>query len=205
MPLIQQFRFILFATHPAVQGSVIVCICMYVLVKCLFWIAVWPIFWERNCPFGFLLVVFWLWCQCLMCIFFSLCSLGRKVLGNCIDSLSFPSFLFNLFATHHAVQDYHVCHLSSSLGFILFATHPTVQDVYCFLCIQQFRVYWLPLIQQFRVCPVCHLSSSLGFILFTTHPAVQGLYCLQLIKQFRVYPVCHSSNSSGVSCLPLIQ
>ena len=34
--------------------SVIVCLCMCVL----FWIAVWPVFWERNCPFGFLCVVF---------------------------------------------------------------------------------------------------------------------------------------------------
>ena len=33
--------------------SVIVCLCMYVLVKVLFWIAVWPFLGKRNCPFGF--------------------------------------------------------------------------------------------------------------------------------------------------------
>ena len=38
--------------------SVSVCLCMYVLVIfVLFWIAVWP-FLGRNCPFGFLFVVF---------------------------------------------------------------------------------------------------------------------------------------------------
>ena len=31
--------------------SVIVCLCMYILVKVLFWIAVGPFFWERNFPF----------------------------------------------------------------------------------------------------------------------------------------------------------
>ena len=70
---------------------------MYVLVKFLFLIAVWPFFFfffffffflERDCPFGFLLVVFWLWSRCFGCVLLSLWCLGRKVLGNCIDSWS---------------------------------------------------------------------------------------------------------------------
>ena len=43
-------------------------------------------FWERNCPFGFLLVMFLLWCRCFKCVLLSLCFLGRTVLGNCIES-----------------------------------------------------------------------------------------------------------------------
>ena len=67
---------------------------MYVLVKFLFWTAIWPIIWERNCPFGFLLVEFWLWCRRFKSIFLSLWCLEQKVLGNCFDSWSLPSFLF---------------------------------------------------------------------------------------------------------------
>ena len=52
------------------------------------------IFWERNCPFGFLLVVFWLWCSCYKCVLLSLWCLGQKMLGNCIEYWSLPSFLF---------------------------------------------------------------------------------------------------------------
>ena len=37
---------------------VYVCLFMYVLVKFLFWVAFWPILWEENYSFGFLLVVF---------------------------------------------------------------------------------------------------------------------------------------------------
>ena len=44
------------------------------------------IFGDRNCPFGFLLVVFWLWCRCFKCVLLSLWCLGRRELGNCIDS-----------------------------------------------------------------------------------------------------------------------
>ena len=50
-------------------------------------------FWERNCPFGFLFVVFWLWCRCFKYVLLSLWWLGRRVLGHCIDSWSLPSFL----------------------------------------------------------------------------------------------------------------
>ena len=71
--------------------SVIVCLCMYVRVKFLFWIAVLPF---RICPFGFLLVVFWL-CRCFKCVLFYLRCLGRNVSGNCIDSWSLPSFLLS--------------------------------------------------------------------------------------------------------------
>ena len=56
-----------------------------------------PNLWERNCPFGFLRVVFWLWCRRFKCVLLSLCSLGRKVvLGNCIDFWSLPFFLYSL-------------------------------------------------------------------------------------------------------------
>ena len=56
-----------------------VCLYMYVLVKLLFWIAVWPIFGKETVLLAscLLIVVFLLkvlWC------------LGRKVIGNCIDS-----------------------------------------------------------------------------------------------------------------------
>ena len=62
----------------------------------LFWIAFFPLFWgERNRPFGFLFVVFWLWCCCFMYKLLSLWCLGWKVLVNCIDYWSLPSFLFN--------------------------------------------------------------------------------------------------------------
>ena len=50
--------------------------------------------WERDYPFGFLLVVFWLWCHCFKCVLLSLWCLGRKVSDNYIDSWSLPSFLF---------------------------------------------------------------------------------------------------------------
>ena len=46
---------------------------------------VWPIF-ERNCPSGFLLVVFSLWCRYFKYVLLSFWCLGRRVLGNCIDS-----------------------------------------------------------------------------------------------------------------------
>ena len=82
----------------------IVCVCMYVLVKFIFWIAVWPIVWERNRPFGFLLVVFWLWCRCFKCVLLSLWCLGRKVFGNYIDSWSFPSFLITTLIVHGKFQ-----------------------------------------------------------------------------------------------------
>ena len=68
---------------------VIVCLCMFVLEKILFWIAVLPLFWGKKlyfCTFGFLHVVFWLWCRCSKCVLFSLWCLGRKVFGDCIDS-----------------------------------------------------------------------------------------------------------------------
>ena len=50
-------------------------------------------FWERNCPFGCLLVVFWLWCRCFKCVLLFVWWLGRKVLSNCIESWSLPFFL----------------------------------------------------------------------------------------------------------------
>ena len=69
-------------------------LCMYGLVKFLIWIAIWPIFGKRNCPFDFLLVMFSLWCRCFKCVLLSLWCLGRNALGiNCIDSRSLPYFL----------------------------------------------------------------------------------------------------------------
>ena len=53
-------------------------------------------FGERNRPFDFLLVVFWLWCRCFKCVLLSLWCLGRKVLDNCIGSWSLPSFLLTV-------------------------------------------------------------------------------------------------------------
>ena len=46
--------------------SVIICLCMYVLVKCLFLNSRLANFGERNCPFGFLLVCF----DCSTCRYF---------------------------------------------------------------------------------------------------------------------------------------
>ena len=37
--------------------------------------------------------MFWLWCRCFKCVLLSLWCLGRKVLGNCIDSWTLLSFL----------------------------------------------------------------------------------------------------------------
>ena len=49
----------------------------------LFWIAVWPIlFLGKELPFGFLLVVLWLWHRCFKCVLLSLLCLGRKMSGN---------------------------------------------------------------------------------------------------------------------------
>ena len=50
---------------------------------------------DRNHPLGFLLVVFWLWCRGFKCVSLSLWFLGQKVFGNCIDSRSLSSFLFD--------------------------------------------------------------------------------------------------------------
>ena len=44
---------------------------------------------EKKLSFAFLL---WLWCRSFTCVLLSLWCLGRKVLGNCIDSWSMPSF-----------------------------------------------------------------------------------------------------------------
>ena len=46
-----------------------------------------------DCPFGFLLVVFKLWCRCFKCVLLFLWCLGQTVLSNCIDSWLLPSFL----------------------------------------------------------------------------------------------------------------
>ena len=53
----------------------------------LFWIAVWPISWERNCPFGFLLVVCWLWCRCFKCVLLSLWRFPSKTPKGKKDAL----------------------------------------------------------------------------------------------------------------------
>ena len=62
------------------------CLCMYIPVKCFILAGRLPIFGERNCPFVFLFVVFWLWCRCFKYVLLSLWCFGWKVLGNCIDS-----------------------------------------------------------------------------------------------------------------------
>ena len=41
-------------------------------------------------------ITFRLQCCCFKCVLLSLWCLGRKVLGNCIDSWSLPSFLFSV-------------------------------------------------------------------------------------------------------------
>ena len=71
--------------------SVIVCLCMYVLVISFILDSRLAYFWINNCPFGLLLVVFWLWCRYFKCTLLSLWCLGRKLLGNCIDSWSLLS------------------------------------------------------------------------------------------------------------------
>ena len=62
---------------------------IFILESCL------ASFFERNSPFSFLLVVFWLWCCCFKYVL-SLWCLWRKVVGNCIHSWSLPSFLFDI-------------------------------------------------------------------------------------------------------------
>ena len=83
------------------------CHCMSLHVcpgESLFWIF-WPIF-GKNSPFGFLLVVFWLWYRCFKCIFLCLLCLGRKVLGNYSGSWSLPSFLLSYDAWEGALKRY---------------------------------------------------------------------------------------------------
>ena len=63
----------------------------FILGSCFFFFLLF--FFGKKLPFGFLLVVFWLWCRCFVRTFSPWC-LGRKVLGNCIESWSLPSFLF---------------------------------------------------------------------------------------------------------------
>ena len=69
------------------------------------------LFFDHNCPFNFLLVVFWLWCRSFKCVILSHHCLVRKVLGNCIDSWSLPSLLlacwplwWNLFGKPYYIQ-----------------------------------------------------------------------------------------------------
>ena len=53
-------------------------------------------FWESNCPFGFLLVMFPLGSSYFMFVLFlSLWCLWWEVWDNCIDSWSLPSLLFS--------------------------------------------------------------------------------------------------------------
>ena len=69
---------------------------MYVLVKFLFLdsrLAILGVG-AGNCPFGFALAVFYCGAVTLSASFFPFGVLERKVLGNCIDSWSLPSFLF---------------------------------------------------------------------------------------------------------------
>ena len=80
-------------SYPFFTISVIVCLCIFVLVKCLFWITVWPCFGKK--------VYFWLSaCGVLIVgsyftyVLLPLGDLEWKMLCNCIDSLSLPSFLF---------------------------------------------------------------------------------------------------------------
>ena len=57
-------------------------------------------FGERSCPFGFLLVMFCLWC--FKCVLFPFGVLNG---GNCIDSSSVPSFLFSeIISVHLAIH-----------------------------------------------------------------------------------------------------
>ena len=73
-------------------NSVTICLCTYVLENFLFWIAPFGYLLGKKLSFGFLLGVFWLWCRCFECVLLSLWCLGRKLLGNCIDSWSLPYF-----------------------------------------------------------------------------------------------------------------
>ena len=71
--------------------SIILCLCMFVFVQSLFWIAVWSLFgkkllfWHSACNDDCAAVT-------LSASFFPFGVLERKVLGNCIDSWSLPSF-----------------------------------------------------------------------------------------------------------------
>ena len=75
--------------------SLIVDLRVYVLVKFLFWIDVWPISWQK-CPFGFLFVVFWLWCRCFNCVRLSLWCLKRRMFDVRIVSIPDHCLSFDL-------------------------------------------------------------------------------------------------------------
>ena len=99
--------------------SVNVCV-LYMSWCFLFLDGRWANFGGRNCPFCFLLVVFLLWCRCFKCVLLSPWCLGRKVLGNCIDSWSLPSFLLNRFAIEAAAILYTVLRRQNGLQLLKF-------------------------------------------------------------------------------------
>ena len=93
----QFILFWFFAITEPISGALEkkVCLCMYVLVKFLFWIAVWPICGKETVLLAFCLLCFDYGAVALSAsfFFFPFGVLERKVVGNCIDSWLLPSFL----------------------------------------------------------------------------------------------------------------
>ena len=57
------------------------------------WIAVWPFF-GKKLSFWLSACSVWLWCRYFKCVLFPIGVLELKMLGNCIEFWSLPSFLF---------------------------------------------------------------------------------------------------------------
>ena len=74
--------------------TISVIVCLHVCLGKMFTLDSRLAILGRNCPFGFLLVVFFLWCRYFKRVLFPFDVLERKVLGYCIKSRSLPSCLF---------------------------------------------------------------------------------------------------------------
>ena len=77
---IESHRFLLWFTI-----SVIVCLCMYVLVKILFWTPFGHFFFGKKLSFWLSACSVLIVVHCFTCVLFSFWCLGWKVLGNCIN------------------------------------------------------------------------------------------------------------------------
>ena len=68
-------------------GLLFLSLYVFACMSCWFFlslIAIWPLVWDRNGPFGILFVVFWFWCRCFKCVLLSLWCFERKQVSICM-------------------------------------------------------------------------------------------------------------------------